>query len=87
MVIRHIEVDEDVNALFSNLMFLNHFTPAGAKSKPDKFSKIANWIKLKNKQQTATHQITAQHVSIESKVRELCITHGFTLGVKGLNGA
>ena len=29
---------------------LNPFTPESAKSKIDKFSKIANWVKLKNKQ-------------------------------------
>ena len=36
------------------LMQLNPFTPHCAESKIDKFSKIANWVKLKNKQTNST---------------------------------
>ena len=65
---------------------LNPFTPDSDKSKIDKFSKITNWVKLTKKQ----HQlldIEWSHLmvlSIESKVRERCITQGVTLGVIGL---
>ena len=72
------------------------FTPDSAKSKVDKFFKMTNWGKLNN---TAQHskvlfKSTVQQfsnewshfsvLSVESKVRKLCIIQGLTLGVKGL---
>ena len=70
----------------------NPFTLDSVKSKTDKCFKITNWVKMKNKQHHS--KVTAQQLSnewshfmvlsIESKARKLCITQGFTLGVKGL---
>ena len=68
---------------------MNPFTLDSAKSKIDKFPKITNWVKLKTNSSTA-EQLSNEWshfgvLSIESKVRKLCITQGFTLpGVKGL---
>ena len=69
-----------MKALLEVKRLISSFTPDSAKSQSDKFSKITNWIRLKNKQPHSTG-----FCLIESKVRKLCITQGFTLGVKGLN--
>ena len=68
---------------------INPFTPDSTTFKADKFSKITNWVKLKNKHHHIKVQLSNElsHLrvlSIESKRRELCITQGFTVGVKGL---
>ena len=68
----------------------NPFTPDSTKSKIDQISKITNWVKLKNKQHYSKELLNSftmnGHVLyIESKARKLCITQGFSLGVKGLN--
>ena len=55
------------------------FTPDRAKSKIDKSFKIRNWVKLKNKQ-PSNEWSHFRVLSIESKVRKLCSTQGFTLG-------
>ena len=57
-------------------------TPDSAKSKTDKISKITNSI-------TVEYCSTAEWshfmvMSVESKVRKLCITKGFILDAKGL---
>ena len=62
---------------------LNRFTSDSAKSKIDEFSKFTNWLELKNNNSPMNGH-TLGFLSIESKVRKLCITQGFTLGVKGL---
>ena len=71
----------------------NPFTADSFKSKINKVSKLTNRVKLKNKQ---CHSKVLLHsflmnghtylrvLSMESKVRKLCITQGFTLGVIGL---
>ena len=68
------------------------FTPDSDKCKLDKFSKRTNWVKLKNKQHHSKVLLNSfpinGHVrvlSIESKVRKLCITEDLTLEVKGLS--
>ena len=72
----------------------NPFTPDSAKSKMDKFSKITNWTKLKNKQyhrkvllkRLSNEWSHLRDLSIELKLKKLCIIQAFTLGVKGLWG-
>ena len=58
----------------------NPFTPDSAKSKMDKFSKMTNWVKLKN--------IKMLVLFIEPKVKKLCITHAtFSSGSQTVNSA
>ena len=66
--------------------FFNPFTFHRAKSKIDKCSKITNWVKLKNKQHHSKVLLNSfpMVLSIESNIRKLCITQGFTMGGKGL---
>ena len=58
------------------------FTPDSAKSKIDEFYKVTNWVKLKTKQHHSKVLRNSfpmnGHTSIESKLRKLCITQGFT---------
>ena len=60
-----------------------------AKSKIDTFPKLLITNALKYKQHSSKVELSNEWshfrgLSIESKVRKLCITQGFTLGVKGL---
>ena len=73
----------------------NRFTPDSTKSKTDKFSKITNWVKLKNNEHRSKvllnsfpmNSHTLRILSIESKVRKLCITQRFNSGgSKGQRG-
>ena len=72
---------------------INCLTPNSTESKTDEFSKVTNWGKLKTKHCSTvkTYCLTAFQsylwgsvIAIESKDGKLCITQGFTLGVKGL---
>ena len=54
----------------------NPFTLNSAKSKTDKCSKITNWV--------SNEWLHLRVLCIESKVRKLCITQSFILGVEGL---
>ena len=75
--------------LFSYDLFIHD----GVNSKNYKFTKATNWGKLNNRQHHSTAQQLSNEwshfkvLSIESKVRKLCITQGFTLGVKGLTNS
>ena len=74
------------NIIFKRSVFYP-FTPDIAKSKINKFSKITNWVKLKTKQlhrKVTAHTAFQRLVSVRKGIK-LCITQGFTLGVKGLN--
>ena len=70
-------------------MLISPFIPDSVKSKlTDKFSKIHNWVELKNKQYHSRVLLNSfpkeRALSKESNVRKLCISQGFTLGVKWL---
>ena len=74
--------------------FFHPFTPDSAKSKIDTFSKMANLVTLNNKLHHSKVLLNrfsmnghTLKLSIESKVRILCITERFTLGVKGLTNS
>ena len=61
-------------ARFLGVMFLQHinpFTPADSVMSKiiDKFSKITNWVKLKNKKHCS--KVLLRVLSIESKIRKL----------------
>ena len=72
-----------------NALALNPLIPDSAKSKSDKFQKLDNWGKLKKStaQQLSNEWSHFRILSLESKLRKLCITQGFTLGVKGLTNS
>ena len=78
-----------LNLLNSYFLTLS-LQPNTAKSKIDKFSNFTNLVKLKNKRHESTAQQLSNEwshlrvLSIESNVRRLYITQGFTLGGKGL---
>ena len=72
----------------------NPFTRESAKSKPYKFSKITNWLKLKNKQHHSSAQQLSNEwshlrvLSIESKVGKVCAAQWFhSARVNGVQGA
>ena len=71
------------------LQLFNPFTIVSDQSKIDKFPKTTNCVKLKRSaaQQLSNEWSDLRVLSIESKVRKLCITQGFTLGVKGLTNS
>ena len=74
-----------ITALTSAQMGINTSTPDGAKSKMFKFFKITNWVKLKNKQHNSKVLLNSFPINghtLAFCLRILCITQGFTLGVK-----
>ena len=70
-----------------NRCVIQHFTADNTKSNIGEVYKITNGVKWLSgtAQQLANEWSHFRVLSIESKLRKLCITHGFTLGVKGLN--
>ena len=84
----HCMVSTDVKRLY-------HLTPDSDNSKSDNVPKLQ--IGKKIEKQTVSQSGTAEQLSnewahfrvltIESKVRKLCITQGFTLGVRGLTNS
>ena len=70
------------HTLSENCSHFNPYIPDSAKSKTVTFSKITNWGKY-----NANEWSHFRVLYMESKVRKLCITQGFTLGVKGLTNS
>ena len=70
--------------LHCDQVWFNPFTLNSTKSKIDIFSKITNWVELKNKQHNSKVLVNSfpKHRHTVHKINS--ITQGFILGVKGL---